>query len=364
MFLLSPSFPKTYSRTTYLINRLIRVLSTAGRASILKLYPLEKHPDIWATINWNSFSEEQRAAFERDLVPSVPSSQQLKAHVILRLHSISSSGNISIISNRNDLMPHLIKTGTLLLTALNNKSTKDYHRHMEYLLVDILRVLLCLAQPSQKEQHLHLIKVLKLALDAKALSSVQLDTAQFLSKIGPSGVAASPQQPALLRVIANMFCETIATRSFLVQICAFRAFEVFFKTTPHSQLASSCVREGQDQAVKQFINRQTTKSSADQGSNNFSLQAAILANPPINLNPLPKLAIEAYAFPSIESLGANENYTNGTTAKRPRLENDEQLQFLLSNLDKVVNDIGQLCPLPPWSKEEIKERIHLLNSFL
>ncbi|EFX88436.1 LOW QUALITY PROTEIN: hypothetical protein DAPPUDRAFT_305585 [Daphnia pulex] len=252
--------------------------------------------------------------------------------------------------------------GTILLNGLNSKSAKEYHRHIEHLLVCVLRVLLYTAQPSQKESHLNLMQILKLALDSKFLTPVQLDATDFLST---PGVAASPQQIALLRVIANLFCETTASRSFLVQLCALRAFELFFKTTPHSQLASSCIREGKDFFVKQFINRKTTKPLIGEASLLYSSQLKCLTNPPRHVNSFPKLSIEAYALLAADSLdhGA-EPYSNGSIAKRPRLDNTDQLPFMLNSLAKIVADIGQLGPLPMWSKEEIKERINTLNSYM
>lgn len=364
LFLLSPPVPTTHSRPIYLINRLIPLLSPAGRAALLKSHPAEKFPDMWVAINWNSFSEEQKTDLQRCLLSSTTSSQLVKANVILRLRSACTSGNNSSVKDRNDLLPNLLKAGAHLFNGLNSRSAKEYHRHIEHLLTSVLRVLLYTAQPAQKELHLHLMQILKLALDSKTFTVVQLDTIEFLSKIGTSGVAASPQQPAVLRVIANLFCESLASRSFLVQMCAMRAFEIFFKTTPHSQLAPSCVRDGQDSMVKQFINRAATKSPLGEQNVFITSQSACLASPPCNLNPLPKLAIEAYALPIVDSSTMTEPSLNGSVAKRPRLESTEQLQFLLSSLAKVVSDMGQLCPLPTWCKEEIKERTALLNSYL
>lgn len=365
LFLLCPSTPTPFSRPICLVNRLIPLLSASGRAIILKSHPIEKYPDLWAAINWTCFSPEQKTDFQRCLLPSVNGSQFLKAHAVLRLRSICTSGNCAIIQERNDFLPSLIKLGTILLNGLNSKSAKEYHQHIEHLLVCALRVLLYTAQPSQKESHLNLMQILKVALDSKFLTPVQLDATDFLSKIGTPGVAASPQQIALLRVIANLFCETTASRSFLVQLCALRAFELFFKTTPHSQLASSCIREGQDFVVKQFINRKTTKPLIGEASLLYSSQLKCLTNPPRHVNPFPKLPIKAYALLAADSLdhGA-EPYSNGSIAKRPRLDNTDQLPFMLNSLAKIVADIGQLGPLPIWSKEEIKERINTLNSYM
>nr|SVE75628.1 EOG090X02CC [Daphnia hispanica] len=220
------------------------------------------------------------------------------------------------------------------------------------------------AKPAQKESHLYLMQILKLALESKALTAVQLDVTLFLSKIGSSGVAVSPQQIALLRVIANLFSETNTSRSFLVQLRALHAFEVFFKTTPHSHLASSCIREGQDVVVKRFINRIPSKSPTGEMDNFFSSQLMCLKSPPCNTNQFPKLPIEVYALPAVDSLDCVDSYSNGSIAKRPRLDNSDQLPFLLHNLAKIVSDMGQLGTLPTWSKEEIKERISMLNSYL
>ena len=365
LFLLTPSSPTPFSRPICLVNRLIPLLSASGRAIILKSNPIEKYPDLWAAINWECFSPDQKIDFHRCLLPSVNGSQFLKAHTVLRLRSICTSGNCSILQERNDFLPNLIKLGTILLYGLNSKSAIEYHRHIEYLLVSVLRVLLYAAQPSQKESHLNLMQILKLALDSKFLTPIQLDVTDFLSKIGAVGVAGSPQQIALLRVMANLFCETTASRSFLVQLCSLRAFELFFKTTPHSHLASSCIREGQDFVVKQFINRRPTKSCIGEASLFYSSQLKCLTNPPCHVNSFPKLPIEGYALLAAGSLDhCAESYSNGSIAKRPRLDNTDQLPFILNSLAKIVADIGQLGPLPMWSKEEIKERINTLNSYL
>ena len=364
LFFLSQPVPTAHSRPIYLINRLIPLLSAAGRASVLKSHPVEKYPDMWVAVNWNSFSTEQKAELQRCLVPPAFGSQLVKANTILRLRSTCTSGNSSSVQDRNDLLPNLLKSGAQLFNGLNNSSAKEYHRHIDHLLISVLRVLLYTAQPTQKELHLHLMQVLKLALDSKAFAPIQLDVVYFLSKIGALGVAASPQQPAVLRVIANLFSESLASRSFLVQLCAVRAFEIFLKTTPHSQLAPSCVRDGQDAMVKQFINRIPCKTPFGASNVFVSSQIDCIVNPPCNLNPLPKLAIEAYALSAVDSSSTTEPCLNGSMAKRPRLESTEQLQFLLTSLAKVVSDMGQLQPLPTWSKEEIKERIETLNSYL
>jgi len=190
-----------------------------------------------------------------------------------------------------------------LSASLNQTAAKEYRKHVELLLACLIRVLLRTIQPDQKEQHLHLVQILKCALEAKALPSAMLCVTEFLAGMGSKGVATSPQQPAILRLIASLFCETTSSSSFLVQQEALRAFEIFFKTTPHSQLAPTSLREGQESLVKDFIKRKAVK--------------------------------------------------------RP-----EQLQFLMGNLSKIVADIGQHCPLPNWSKEEIQQRITLLNSYL
>ena len=365
LFLLNPSAPAPSSRLMCLANRLIPLLSPAGRAILLKSHPIDKYSNLWTAINWKCFSADQKADFHRCLLPSANNSQFLKACTLLRLHSICTSGNNSILKERNDFLPNLIKLGTILLSGLNNRSAKDYHRHIEHLLVCVMRVLLYTAQPGQKESHLNLMQVLKLALDSKSITPVQLDTTDFLSKIGASGVAGSPQQIALLRVIANLFCESTASRSFLVQLSSLRAFEIFFKATPHSHLASSCIREGQDFVVKQFISRNPTKPLIGEASLLFSSQSNCLTNPPCQLNSFQKLPIEAYSLLAADSLDQRaESYSNGSLSKRPRLDNTDQLPFILNTLAKIVADIGQLGPLPMWSKEEIKERVNTLNSYL
>ncbi|KAI9562892.1 hypothetical protein GHT06_010348 [Daphnia sinensis] len=364
LFLLSPSTPTISCRPICLINRLIPLLSPAGRAAILKSHPVEKYPDLWAAINWDAFTAEQKGELRQCLPPFATSSQLFKASAVIRLGLICTSGNDSALQDQNDLQLNLIKTGTVLLFGLKSHSAKDYQRHMEHLLACVLRVLLSTAQPAQKESHLCLMQILKLALDSKALTAVQLDTTIFLSKIGSSGIAISPQQIALLRVVANLFCETTTSRSFLVQLRAFYAFELFFKTTPHSHLASSCVREGNDVVIKRFISRVSSKSPVGEIGKLFSSQLLCLRSPPCNKDPFPKLPIEVYALPAVDSLDMVDSCSSGSLSKRPRMDNGDQLPFLLNSLAKVVAEMGQLGPLPMWSKEEIKERINMLKSYL
>ena len=159
LFLLNPSAPAPSSRLMCLANRLIPLLSPAGRAILLKSHPIDKYSNLWTAINWKCFSADQKADFHRCLLPSANNSQFLKACTLLRLHSICTSGNNSILKERNDFLPNLIKLGTILLSGLNNRSAKDYHRHIEHLLVCVMRVLLYTAQPSQKESHLNLMQL-------------------------------------------------------------------------------------------------------------------------------------------------------------------------------------------------------------
>ncbi len=163
-----------------------------------------------------------------------------------------------------------------------------------------------------------------------------------------------------------MFCESTASRSFLGQLSSLRAFEIFFKATPHSHVASSCIREGQDVVVKQFISRNpSTKPLIGEANLLFSSQSNCLMNPPCQLNSFQKLPIEAYSLLAADSLDQRaESYSNGSLSKRPRLDNTDQLPFILNTLAKIVADIGQLGPLPIWSKEEIKERVNTQNSYL
>lgn len=344
------------NRLVCLINRLIPLLSPAGRSSLLKLHPPEKHQDVWAAINWRSFAVEQQTALQRCILPPPGSQQPIKAALLLRLRSLNDSDNYAAFKERTDLLPGLIKVASQLATGLNNSATKDYRRHVEYLLPGLLRVLLCFAQPGQKDQHFQLMQILKCATDAKILALAMLDVTDFLSGIGSMGVTSSPQQPAILRVIAGLFCETTASRSFLIQQSALRAFELFFKTTPHDHLAASSIRDGQDGLVKDFINRRATKPSVADMAAFWRDQRETLLKPPRQTEPLPKLPFDPET--------TAESNMGCPTAKRPRLETDEQLQFLLSNLGRVVTDVGLHCPLPDWSKEEIREHINLLKSYL
>ena len=52
-------------RLLSLINRLLPLLSAAGRLAVLKSYPLDKCPDVWSALNWNTFPTEQQVIFQR-----------------------------------------------------------------------------------------------------------------------------------------------------------------------------------------------------------------------------------------------------------------------------------------------------------
>ena len=53
------------SRLLSLINRLMAFLSTSGRTTVLKCYPLEKYPDVWSALSWNCFPADQQLVFQR-----------------------------------------------------------------------------------------------------------------------------------------------------------------------------------------------------------------------------------------------------------------------------------------------------------
>lgn len=336
------------TRLISLLNRLVPLLSPAGRSALLKSHPVEAHPNLWALIHWNSFPSEQQILFQRSLSP--PSGPP-RASTLLRLHSLSASNNHFV----NESIPSLIKPVSLLSASLNQTAAKEYRKYVELLLPCLFRVLLRTIQPDQKEQHLHLVQILKCAMEAKILPSAMLCVAEFLAGMGTKGVAPSAQQPAILRLIASLFCEITSSSSFLVQQEALRAFELFFKTTPHAQLASTSLREGQDSLVKDFIQRKAVKRPVANLAAFWRNQTQDLLKAPRIPDPLPKLP---------EIMDTSSSLSSCPTAKRPRLEGDEQLQFLMGNLSKIVADIGQHRPLPNWSKEEIQQRITLLNSYL
>lgn len=344
-------------RLIHLVNRLVSFLSPAGRSALLKSHPPDKYLDLWVAINWSSFSSELHGVLQRGLSTplssiSAQSSMLPKASVLMNLHFLCKANNHAVLRDRNDILQALIKTSSMLLTSLNNKTARDYRKHVEYLLSVTLRVLLCIVQPEQKDQHFQLMQVMKCTSDAKALAPVMLNVAEFLAGIGRGGVASSPQQPAILRVVSSLFCEIIASRSFLIQQSALRAYDVFFKCTPHGHLAASSFREENEALIRDFTERRPNKPSTPNMASYWRDQMEHLMNPPPLRDPLPRLPESA--------VGESMPFA----AKRPRLESDEQLQFLLSNLSKVVVDVGQHCPLPSWSKDEIRERIKLLNSYL
>lgn len=315
-------------------------------------------------MNWSSFTPDQQAALSRSLILPSTNSPTPSATVILRLNFLSRSQNKSAIRDRSDLLPGLVRAATQLLPWVSSKQVQDYNKHVEYLTVCSIRAMLTIVQPELKEHHLQLMQILKVVLDAKHLTSVLLEASNFLLGIGPVGFAASPQQPAIMRVVANLFSECLASSSTVVRFHALNTFEVFFKVTPHANLAPSCIKEGQEQLVKQYISRVPTKPAVDNLASFWKSQAEIFTLPPRLFKKFPSLPSDPFTVPPNEAISYSEVIPNGTVAKRPRLESDEQLQFLLSSLSKIVTDIGTLCPIPTWSKDEIRERITILNSYI
>lgn len=344
-------------RTVTIINRLIPCLSSTDRSTILKTHPVENFPELWSAIDWGYFSSEEQESFHRFLVSSLNESPIPKAAIFFRLFSFCNLDNKRIyIKELNEVLPNLIKVTHCLVAALNHKQAKDYRKHVELLLTLLFPVLLYVVNPAEKENHLKLIEILKLVIEAKTLPSVQLSAVKFLNSIGPSGVALSPQQTAILRVFSNIFCEFNANRSYILQQYSLRTLELFLKTTPHgtAQLASSCVKEGDSNLMTDFISRTATKMPAGELDMFWRTQLEFITQPQIVPNPLPKL-------PKEEEVASS---ATGSMAKRPRLENEENLQSLLFNLEQAVASISQLAPLPTWAKDEICKRRNLLSSLL
>ena len=225
-----------------------------------------------------------------------------------------------------------------------------------------MRVLLSTVQPSVKDQHHYLADIVKLVRDLISIPMVQLDVADFLGNMTSVGVTASAQQQMILRGISHVFCEMLSSKSFLVQQYALRAFEMFFKRTPHSNLTSQSVKEGQEVIVSNFIQRKRITAVVDDPVGFWSYQTDVLTKGELlRWNLIPKLVVDAEMLAVL-----SEPIINGHgSMKRPRLEKgDEHLQFLLGNLEKVAQELGQFVPFPHWARTELQERIHTLNSYM
>ena len=248
-----------------------------------------------------------------------------------------------------------------LVIGLNHNQAKEYRKHVEYLLALIFPVLLNVAQPGQKDRHLQLMQILKLILEAKILPLVLLSAVKYVHNFDQSGLASSPQQMAILRVLGSIFCESNVSQSYILQQYSLRTLELFLKTTPHTQMASNCIRDEDKQIIKEFVNRVPTKKPSGDLKAFWNEQLEFISKPLVASDPLPKLPGEIKR--DLQKEGES-SIVNGSIAKRPRLENEEQLQHLLSNLEQVVTGVSQLVPLPTWAKEEIRERINLLSSLI
>lgn len=354
------SSPSPNHRCTHLLNRLIPLLSNNGRSTLLKTHPVENYADVWAVINWRCFTPEQQTTISNSIISATFTSLNPSASVILRLSALSKSGNQTAFRGRSDILPWLIRATTQLVLRLSCNQAQDYKKHIEHLIVCSMRAMLSIVQPEVQEHHLQLMQILKIVMDARSLNSVLLEASTFLLNVGPVGFIASTQQPAILRVVANLFSECLGSSSAVVRYHALNTFEVFFKVTPHASIAPSCIKDGQDQLVKQYISRTSSKPAVEDLASFWKSQTKSLSIPPRLYKSFPSLPSDA----SVGSMGFSDVISNGSIAKRPRLESDEQLQFLLSNLSKIVADIGTLCPIPAWSKDEIRERVASLNSFL
>lgn len=345
---------------------MIPLLSPSDHTAILEKCPVDKHHDTWSRIKWRSFSLEEQREFRHFSTSLAETTELVKAQSIFRLNSLTMSGNSSGTVNIKSLLDRLIKTATFLLHGLNNPSADQYHRHIEHLLSNVLRVLLSTIQPAQKDQHFQFMQILKLSCDGKSSALIQFTTAKFLSQM--DAVASSPQQPALLRVIASLFCEIIGSQSLFVQQCSLRAFEAFLKRTPHAQLASSSVRDDDEWKVKQFLNRKLSHVMAGETVCSFlSSQSEHLTKSHLSTVDLfPNILVQGCAISLNLDPASSSSELNafGSLAKRPRLENDEQLKIYLSNLSKAVADVCQMRPLPSWSIVEIQEQIDTLKSYL
>ena len=222
----------------------------------------------------------------------------------------------------------------------------------------LVRVLLHAVQPSAKDQHSYLVEILQVVHDLMHIHTVQLSVADFLGNMAAVGITASAQQQTILRRICDVFCQLLSTPSFIVQQYALRAFEMFFKRTPHAHLTSQSVKDGQESVVSNFIQRKMSAMTADDPTAFWNSQTQQLSKrgEVISFQLVPKLAVDP----------ADVQNGSHVSLKRPRLEKgDEQLQFLLGNLEKVVSQISQLAPpFPAWALTELQQRIETLNSFL
>jgi len=222
----------------------------------------------------------------------------------------------------------------------------------------LVRILLCTVQPSAKDQHSHLVEILRVSHDLMSIQTVQLNVADFLGNMATVGITASAQQQIILRQICDVFCQLLSTPSFVVQQYALRAFEMFFKRTPHSNLTSQSVKDGQESVVSNFIQRKMSTVAVDDLMAFWHSQSHQLSK---------RGEIILYQFVPIH-ISDPTDVQNGShlSIKRPRLEKgNEQLHFLLGNLEEVVSQIGKLTlPFPPWVRTELQQRIETLNSFL
>lgn len=230
--------------------------------------------------------------------------------------------------------------------------------HIECVAAMTVRVLLCVVQPSAKDQHPYLVDILRVAHDLMHIYTVQWNVADFLGNMATVGITASVQQQTILRQICNIFCQLLSTSSFVVKQYALRAFEMFFKRTPHAHLTSQSVKDGQESDVSNFIQREMSTVTVDDPVAFWLIQDQQLSKcrEIVSFQLIPKLVIDS----------ADVQNVSHVSLKRPRLEKgDEQLQFLLGNLEKVVGQIGQLTsPFPPWARSELQQRIETLNSLL
>ena len=319
------------------------------------MHPVDRFPDVWSSLSWTSFTSDQQTAFASYFFPASATNIS-KAATILRLNSLCSS-NVTLLATKSDYTPNLTKVLSALDTARTRPSAKDYKKHLEYLIAFILRILFHVIQPGHKEDQPNLVQLLKLAFDHREIPIVQLDSANYLRSIASVPVSSSQHQKPILRGISTLFSEIVSSRYFVVRLFSLRSFEVFAKTTPHSDLVASCVRADDQPMVASFVKRNPSKKPVEDLVFFFQSQSAVLSSLSLNLsNILSKLIVET-----------SENINDGQMpAKRPRLEeeNDEKLVSLIKNFDKIVTEIGYNTPIPFWAKEEIREQVQRLNSFL
>ena len=180
-----------------------------------------------------------------------------------------------------------------------------------------------------------------LRTDIRNIHATKKIASNFQMDLAPNNSQVTPAMAELMK-IAQEACKSLNTENE-------ETTENSEKITTHSQLASSCVRNSQYILVKTLNSRKATKPLVRDIDELFIHQNECMQKPFCNTNPFPKLPVETNSLPSVDSSTVTEFCENGSLAKRPRLEKDEHLQYLLTTLAQVVSDVNV------WCKEEILE---------